>query len=188
MNIDISFSCRRIAENLQEYIPNLDTLMLNNNALQELTDVDPLATLPKLVHVRQEECLIVEQTNVHLIVFSFARCPIAMKKDYRLYVIHALPHLRTLDHNRITQKVSMGYSSRFQLLGFDFEQERESARKLFKSKSGEKAKKKQKGANTFVPGGDLAKPQQQQQPQAPRMTKENADAIKVFIFIFILQL
>lgn len=46
------FSSRRIAENLQEYIPNLDTLMLNNNALQELTDIDPLATLPKLVHVR----------------------------------------------------------------------------------------------------------------------------------------
>jgi hypothetical protein len=28
-----------------------------------------------------------------------------MKKDYRLYVIHILPNLRTLDYNRITQKV-----------------------------------------------------------------------------------
>ena len=43
---------RRIGENLQEYIPNLDTLMLDNNMLQELSDVDPLATLPKLAHVR----------------------------------------------------------------------------------------------------------------------------------------
>ncbi|CAF2918386.1 unnamed protein product [Rotaria sp. Silwood2] len=128
----------RIAENLQEYIANLDTLMLNNNMLQELSDIDPLATLPKLTHV------------------SFARNPIAMKKDYRLYVIHALPNLRTLDYNRITQK------------------EREASRKLYKSKSGDKAKKKQKGANTFIPGAELAK----QQQQAPRMTKKDADAIK----------
>ncbi|CAF3554211.1 unnamed protein product [Rotaria sordida] len=128
----------RIADNLQEYIANLDTLMLNNNMLQELSDIDPLATLPKLTHV------------------SFARNPIAMKKDYRLYVIYMLPNLRTLDYNRITQK------------------EREAARKLYKSKSAEKAKKKQKGANTFVPGGELAK----QQQQAPRMTKKDADAIK----------
>lgn len=28
-----------------------------------------------------------------------------MKKDYRLYAIHMLPNLRTLDFNRITQKV-----------------------------------------------------------------------------------
>jgi hypothetical protein len=53
--------------------------------------------------------------------------------------------------------------------------EREAARKIYKSKSAEKAKKKQKGANTFVPGGDLAK----QQQQAPRMAKKDADAIKV---------
>jgi hypothetical protein len=50
---------------------------------------------------------------------------------------------------------------------------------LYKSKSGDKTKKKQKGANTFVPGGELAK---QQQQQAPRMTKKDVDAIKVLIF------
>ncbi len=82
-----------------------------------------------------------------------------MKKDYRLYVIHILPNLRTLDYNRITEK------------------EREAARKLYKSKSGEKAKKKQKGVNTFVPGGELAK--QQQRQQTPRLTKKDVDAIKV---------
>ena len=59
-------------------------------------------------------------------------------------------------------------------------QERESARKIYKSKAADKAKKKQKGANTFVPGGELAEQQQQQQQQqAPRMTKKDADAIKV---------
>ena len=30
-----------------------------------------------------------------------------MKKEYRLYVIHMLPHIRTLDWNRVTQKVSL---------------------------------------------------------------------------------
>jgi U2 small nuclear ribonucleoprotein A' len=86
-----------------------------------------------------------------------------MKKDYRLYVIHMLPNLRTLDYNRITEK------------------EREAARKLYKSKSSEKAKKKQKGVNTFVPGGELAK--QQQRQQTPRLTKKDVDAIKVGFFI-----
>jgi hypothetical protein len=52
---------------------------------------------------------------------------------------------------------------------------------LYKSKSADKAKKKQKGANTFVPGGELAK----QQQQAPRMTKKDVDAIKVRIFFSI---
>lgn len=126
----------KIAENLEQYIPNLDTLMLNNNSLQELADIDPLATLSKLAHV------------------SFDRNPIVMKKDYRLYVIHILPNLRTLDCNRITQK------------------ERDASRKLFKTKSSEKMKKKQKGANTFVPGGELAK------QQAQRMSKKDVEAIK----------
>ena len=54
--------------------------------------------------------------------------------------------------------------------------ERDEARKLYKTKSGDKTKKKQKGVNTFVPGGELAK---QQQQQAPRMTKKDADAIRV---------
>ncbi len=82
-----SIDFRRIAENLEQYIPKIDTLILNNNLLQELTDIDPLSTLSNLFHV------------------SFARNPIAMKKDYRLYIIHMLPNLRTLDFNRITQKV-----------------------------------------------------------------------------------
>jgi hypothetical protein len=61
-------------------------------------------------------------------------------------------------------------------ISVDFFKEREAARKLYKTKSGEKAKKKQKGANTFVPGGELVK-----QQQTPRITKKDADAIKVFV-------
>ena len=49
--------------------------------------------------------LLNEKKKMISMIFSFARNPIAMKKDYRLYVIHMLPNLRTLDYNRITQKV-----------------------------------------------------------------------------------
>ncbi|CAF1024217.1 unnamed protein product [Adineta ricciae] len=125
-----------IAQNLEEYIPNLDTVILNNNSLQNLTDIDPLSTLPKLAHV------------------SFIGNPIAMTKDYRLYIIHMLPNLRTLDFNRITNK------------------ERELASKIYKSKSSKKNKKKQTQTNTFVPGEQLTK-----QPTS-RLTKKDAEAIK----------
>ncbi len=84
-----------------------------------------------------------------------------------------LPHLRTLDFNRITQKVLSNVRFKYIYIDFCF-QEREAARKIYKSKSSEKAKKKQKSVNTFVPGGELAK-----QQQMPRMTKKDADAIKV---------
>ena len=80
----------------------------------------------------------------------------------------------------LLKKYLFFHFSFFNYCSFFLYQERESARKLFKSKAADKAKKKQKGANTFVPGGELAK----QQQQAPRMTKRDADAIKVRISFF----
>lgn len=44
--------CSRIGENLGEVIPNLNTLILTNNAIHELGDLDPLASLSKLEHLR----------------------------------------------------------------------------------------------------------------------------------------
>ncbi|OWR42167.1 U2 small nuclear ribonucleoprotein A [Danaus plexippus plexippus] len=38
----------RLTENLEQYLPNLETLVLTNNNLSELGDLDPLSTLPKL--------------------------------------------------------------------------------------------------------------------------------------------
>ncbi|KAH9644276.1 hypothetical protein HF086_003775 [Spodoptera exigua] len=38
----------RIGENLEQYIPNLESLVLTNNNITELGDLDPLTTLPKL--------------------------------------------------------------------------------------------------------------------------------------------
>jgi len=131
----------RIAENLHQNIPNLDTLILTNNMIQELSDIDPLATLTKLQHL------------------SLARNAIAMKKDYRLYIIHTLPNIRTLDFNRIRLK------------------EKEAARKLYKSKSKEIEKEKKK-AKTFIPGEGLDGKQQQAVIQPPKMSKKDTDAIR----------
>lgn len=39
---------RRIGENLEQYLPNLESLILTNNNIVELGDLDPLITLPKL--------------------------------------------------------------------------------------------------------------------------------------------
>ncbi|CAD5119189.1 DgyrCDS7826 [Dimorphilus gyrociliatus] len=74
---------QRIASGLEECLPNLETLILTNNNLQELGDIDSLQELKKLTTV------------------SFMRNPIANKKDYRLYIIHKLPQVRILDFQRV---------------------------------------------------------------------------------------
>lgn len=76
----------RISENLEEYIPNLDTLILTNNLVQELGDLDPLITLKNLR------------------VLSLLRNPISSKKHYREYVIYKFPQLRLLDFRKIKMK------------------------------------------------------------------------------------
>ncbi|PVD23776.1 hypothetical protein C0Q70_17050 [Pomacea canaliculata] len=76
----------RIGENLGEVIPNLNTLILTNNAIHELGDLDPLASLSKLEHL------------------SLLRNPVIAKKHYRYYVIFRIPSLRVLDFQRIRLK------------------------------------------------------------------------------------
>lgn len=76
----------RIADDLDEVIPNLSWLILTNNQLQELGDIDTLASLPKLEYL------------------SLLNNPIATKKHYRSYVINRLPKLRVLDFRRIKKK------------------------------------------------------------------------------------
>lgn len=81
------FDFRRIAEGLGEVIPNLETLVLTNNHIQEIGDLDPLAEFPKLTYL------------------SLLSNPVANKQHYRLYVIHKLPSLRVLDFRKVKQKV-----------------------------------------------------------------------------------
>lgn len=58
----------RISENLQEYIPNLTTLIMTGNNIQELGDLEPLTHLPKL----ETLCLLMN--------------PVSTKPNYREYV------------------------------------------------------------------------------------------------------
>jgi len=76
----------RFESKLEECLPNLDTIVLTNNNVQELADVEPLQTIKSL-------------TNI-----SFLRNPITTKPNYRLFVIHCLPQVRVLDFQRIKMK------------------------------------------------------------------------------------
>lgn len=39
---------RRIADNLHEFLPNLESIILTGNNIQDFSDLDPLVALPKL--------------------------------------------------------------------------------------------------------------------------------------------
>lgn len=73
----------RISENLQEYIPNLTTLIMTGNNIQELGDLEPLTHLPKL----ETLCLLMN--------------PVSTKPNYREYVAFKFPNLRLLDFRKI---------------------------------------------------------------------------------------
>jgi len=76
----------RFESNLEQCLPQLETIVLTNNNVQELTDLEPLKTVKTL-------------TNI-----SFLRNPITTKPNYRLFVIHCLPQVRVLDFHRIKMK------------------------------------------------------------------------------------
>lgn len=44
----ILLSYSRIADNLYEYLPNLESIILTGNNIQDFGDLDPLLQLPKL--------------------------------------------------------------------------------------------------------------------------------------------
>ena len=46
------FLSSRMGENLEESLPNLDTLILSNNSLQELGDIDVLSSVKTLSTLR----------------------------------------------------------------------------------------------------------------------------------------
>jgi U2 small nuclear ribonucleoprotein A' len=76
----------RIGEHLEQNLPSLDTLILTNNNIQELGDIDALASV----------------TNLETL--SLLRNPLTTKKHYRSYVVHKLPNVRVLDFQRIKMK------------------------------------------------------------------------------------
>jgi len=79
---------RRISPDLHEVIPELETIVLTNNMIQELGEIDNLVNLKYLRHL------------------SFLFNPVSTKEHYRMYVIYRLPNLRVLDFRKIGMKVS----------------------------------------------------------------------------------
>lgn len=78
--------CSKIDTQLHLSIPNLESIILTNNQLQELGDIDPLGQFKNLK------------------MLSLMGNPITTKKHYRLYVIHRIPSLRLLDFKKIKMK------------------------------------------------------------------------------------
>jgi len=76
----------RIVPSLGESLPHLETLVLNNNKISNLSDIDSLADFPNLKTLSLIDNLITK------------------KQNYRLYVIHKLPKLKLLDFRKIKQK------------------------------------------------------------------------------------
>ncbi|XP_034536741.1 U2 small nuclear ribonucleoprotein A' [Notolabrus celidotus] len=76
----------RIGEGLEHSLPSLKELVLTNNNIQELGDLDPLATVKTLS------------------LLSLLRNPVTNKKHYRLYVISKIPQIRVLDFQKVKLK------------------------------------------------------------------------------------
>ncbi|KAJ3187749.1 U2 small nuclear ribonucleoprotein [Gaertneriomyces sp. JEL0708] len=76
----------RIDTEIAKYVPNLHTLVLTNNQIEELGDIDPLAQLKYLERL------------------SLMDNPVATRKYYRLYVIYRCPTVRILDFRRVREK------------------------------------------------------------------------------------
>lgn len=76
----------RIGEGLEMNLPNLSTLMLTNNSLQELADLEPLSSMKSLT------------------MLSLLHNPVVTRRNYREYVIHKFPSLRVLDFKKVKDK------------------------------------------------------------------------------------
>ncbi|KAI1306766.1 U2 small nuclear ribonucleoprotein A' [Mortierella claussenii] len=76
----------KIDGNLGQYLPNLTTVVLTNNALAELSDLDGLATCKLIGHL------------------SLLDNPVSKKKYYREWVIWKLPGIRVLDFERVKKR------------------------------------------------------------------------------------
>ncbi|GAM23848.1 hypothetical protein SAMD00019534_070230 [Acytostelium subglobosum LB1] len=107
----------KITEEFGESLPSLTTLILTNNRLLNLSDLDPLAKLPSLKYLSLMENICTK------------------KQNYRLYLIHIVPHLKIIDFKKVTQ------------------QERDESKAIYgQSKKSIKQSKTATTGKTFIPG------------------------------------
>jgi len=76
----------RIGEGLEQSLPQLQTLIMTNNNVQELSDLEPLSSVK----------------NMNML--SFLHNPVCAKPNYRLYVIYKFPNLKVLDFKKVKQQ------------------------------------------------------------------------------------
>lgn len=76
----------RVADGLGPNLTRLETLILTNNRIAQLGEIDALASMQSLL------------------LLSLLHNPVTRRPNYRLYVIHRFPHLRTLDFEKIKRK------------------------------------------------------------------------------------
>jgi U2 small nuclear ribonucleoprotein A' len=74
-----------IHPSMTKAIPNLTNLVLASNNLQELADLDVLATFPRLTHL------------------VLADNPVAKKENYRYWAVWKCPSVRFLDYAKVKQ-------------------------------------------------------------------------------------
>ncbi|KAK0409230.1 hypothetical protein QR680_004421 [Steinernema hermaphroditum] len=72
-----------IQDDIGAQVPNLQTLVLTHNSLNQLGDIDSLATCKKLEYL------------------TLTGNPLTHNVDYRHYVIHKIPSVRVLDYKRV---------------------------------------------------------------------------------------
>jgi len=108
---------RKINPDICSNVINLKEINLANNELKDFVDIQPLSGFKKLEYL------------------TLSGNPIASQKNYRFYVINAIPTLRVMDFKRISRK------------------EREHAIELFGGKAGKKLLSEMN--NTFTPGAEL---------------------------------
>ena len=78
-----------VAPKLGESLPKLESLLLTNNRIETLVDLDPLAELASSLRF-----------------LSLVNNPVTKLSNYRLYVLHLLPHLKVLDFQKVKASVS----------------------------------------------------------------------------------
>ncbi|CAF1053930.1 unnamed protein product [Brachionus calyciflorus] len=75
-----------VGQNLSHFLPNIENLVLTNNNIEDLIEIDNLASFKTLKYL------------------TLLRNPVAALKHYRLYTIYRIPSLRVLDFKRIRDK------------------------------------------------------------------------------------
>lgn len=76
----------RVSPQLGDHLPKLQALILTNNKVAHLYEIDHIASLKKLD------------------TLSLMENPVVLQANYRAYVIHKIPHLKTLDFMKISKK------------------------------------------------------------------------------------